>query len=80
MKLLHKKEYDMINIFKSDEAYIVSLIPQTDEEKNMLSSIQKLVAKQDELKEQEQIVKDISADNTAAKKDDAYEQMLLELY
>lgn len=70
----------MINIFKSDEAYIVSLIPQTDEEKNMLSSIQKLVAKQDELKEQEQIVKDISADNTAAKKDDAYEQMLLELY
>lgn len=70
----------MINIFKSDEAYIVSLIPQTDEEKNMLSSIQKLVAKQDELKEQEQIVKDISADNTAAKKDDAYEQVLLELY
>lgn len=70
----------MINIFKSDEAYIVSLIPQTDEEKNMLSYIQKLVAKQDELKEQEQIVKDISADNTAAKKDDAYEQMLLELY
>lgn len=72
----------MINIFEKDDCYIITLIPQTEEEAEYLLKGQKLLSREEEIREQELLAektveKQDSEDNEKADSD--YEQILLNL-
>lgn len=76
----------MIDIFDKNGCFIITLIPQTEEEKEYLLKGQKLLSLEMELKEQEQTLDDTEIpsaedknDTSEEKPDNDYEQMLLNL-
>ena len=44
----------MINIFEKDDCYIITLIPQTEEETEYLLKGQRLLSREEEIREQEE--------------------------
>lgn len=73
----------MINIFEKDDCYIITLIPQTEEETEYLLKGQRLLSREEEIREQEEKAKATAIENQVSEEaehiDNDYEQILLNL-